>query len=202
MSSMRDEAGRKAWRFGLASGFAGVLLGMLLVWWGITSADSSNREEFCISCHEMRKPYEEYQNTVHNSNRAGIRVTCSDCHVPREVPSMVVHKISQAWQEWSSHLSRKLTTSEEYEAHRYAMAKAVWGEMKENDSRECRNCHDEAAVNAELQPPKVRAKHAKGKAEGMTCIDCHFGEAHKEPLGPGPNDLWPAKKPSTASSGK
>jgi cytochrome c-type protein NapC len=199
---MPGESRRKVWRSWLIAGLAGVVIGVLLAWWGITSADSSNREEFCISCHEMRKAYVEFQDTVHNRNRAGIRVTCSDCHVPRDVPTMVAHKAARALQEWSAHLSRKMATPEEYEANRYEMAKAVWGEMKQNDSRECRNCHDESAVNPELQPPNVRNKHAKGKAEGMTCIDCHFGEAHKEPLGPGPNDLWPAMKPTTASSEK
>jgi cytochrome c-type protein NapC len=200
--SLPKEGSRKGWRFGLSTAFAGLVVGMRVVWGALMSADSSNREEFCISCHEMRKPYEEYQNTVHNRNRPGIRVTCSDCHVPRDLPSMVGHKIGQAYQEWTSHLSRKLGTGAEYEAHRYEMAKAVWVDMKQNDSRECRHCHDESAVNTDLQPERVRAKHAKGKAEGLTCIDCHFGEAHKEPLGPGPLELWPVRKNSSGSNTK
>jgi len=44
-------------------------------------------------------------------------------------------------------------------------------------------------MSTELQSPKAQARHAKGKAENLTCIDCHFGIAHKEPDGPGPQDL-------------
>jgi cytochrome c-type protein NapC len=44
-------------------------------------------------------------------------------------------------------------------------------------------------MSSELQSEKARARHAKGKAEGKTCIDCHFGIAHKEPDGPGPQEL-------------
>ena len=40
-----------------------------------------------------------------------------------------------------------------------------------------------------LQSERAKARHAKGKAEGKTCIDCHFGIAHKEPDGPGPQEL-------------
>lgn len=28
---------------------------------------------FCLSCHSMSKPFEEYQGTVHFSNQKGIR---------------------------------------------------------------------------------------------------------------------------------
>ena len=30
----------------------------------------------------------------------------------------------------------------------------------------------------------------KAKTENLTCIDCHFGIAHKEPDGPGPRELF------------
>ena len=44
--------------------------------------------------------------------------------------------------------------------------------------------------SADLQSERAKARHAKGKAEGKTCIDCHFGIAHTEPEGgPGPQEL-------------
>lgn len=36
-------------------------------------------------------------------------------------------------------------------------------------------------MSSELHSERAKARHAKGKAEGLTCIDCHFGIAHKEP---------------------
>ena len=36
-------------------------------------------------------------------------------------------------------------------------------------------------------------RHAKARAENITCIMCHFGIAHREPDGPGPQELKLAK---------
>jgi cytochrome c-type protein NapC len=47
-------------------------------------------------------------------------------------------------------------------------------------------------MNLELQTTKARTRHAKGKAEGKTCIECHFAIAHHEPSGPGPAELFAA----------
>jgi len=44
-------------------------------------------------------------------------------------------------------------------------------------------------MDAEKQSETARARHAKARAEGTTCIDCHFGIAHAEPDGPGPREI-------------
>jgi cytochrome c-type protein NapC len=82
-----------------------------------------------------------------------------------------------------------LDTPEKYEKHRYDMAKREWTRIKKNDSAECRACHTEAAMSAELQSERARNRHEKGRKEGLTCIDCHAGIAHTEPDGPGPAEL-------------
>ncbi|NNJ92556.1 MAG: cytochrome c-type protein NapC, partial [Gammaproteobacteria bacterium] len=82
---------------------AGASIGVLLVafvvgiffWGGFNWAmEATNTEEFCISCHEMRENvYVEYVNTIHYSNRTGVRATCPDCHVPKEWVYKVKRKI-------------------------------------------------------------------------------------------------------------
>jgi cytochrome c-type protein NapC len=62
--------------------------------------------------------------------------------------------------------------------------------MKVTDSHECRNCHKSDQMSLELQTPRAQARHTKAKAEGLTCIDCHFGIALKEPEGPGSRELF------------
>jgi hypothetical protein len=57
------------------------------LWGGFnTAVEATNKEAFCISCHEMRdNVYKEYsENTIHYTNRTGVRATCPDCHVPKE----------------------------------------------------------------------------------------------------------------------
>ncbi|MGL5283196.1 MAG: NapC/NirT family cytochrome c, partial [Plesiomonas shigelloides] len=54
----------------------------VLFWGGFnTGMEMANTESFCISCHEMKdNVYEEYMETIHYSNRSGVRATCPDCH--------------------------------------------------------------------------------------------------------------------------
>ena len=40
--------------------------------------------EFCVSCHSMSQPKEEWESSNHFSNAKGIRAECADCHVPSE----------------------------------------------------------------------------------------------------------------------
>lgn len=168
---------------------AALFVGGLLMAAGAAGLAWTNTEKFCIGCHEMRdNVYAEFKGTIHDTNRSGVRAVCSDCHVPREPGPMLLRKV-QATFELYGHLVGKIDTKEKFEKHRYDMAKRVWTRMKQTDSLECRNCHHADAMSAELQSERAKSRHAKGKAEGKTCIDCHFGIAHGEPKGPGPNEL-------------
>jgi cytochrome c-type protein NapC len=173
---------------------AGVLLLTLLIGGSLLAAGAAglawtNTEQFCIGCHEMRdNVYAEFKDTIHDRNRSGVRAICSNCHVPREPIPMLQRKVRATFELWG-HFTGKVDTKEKFEAHRYELAKRVWTRMKQTDSLECRNCHHADAMDPEKQTEKARARHAKAKAEGLTCIDCHFGIAHKEPDGPGPQEL-------------
>ena len=71
----------------LATGGFGLAFVLGILFWGgfNTAMEWTNREAFCISCHEMKdNVYVEYRNTIHYQNRTGVRATCTDCHVPKE----------------------------------------------------------------------------------------------------------------------
>jgi len=73
-----------------------VLFGAGILFWGgfNWALEETNKESFCISCHEMEENvFKEYQNTVHYTNRTGVRATCPDCHVPKEWGPKMVRKI-------------------------------------------------------------------------------------------------------------
>lgn len=157
-------------------------VGGILFWGGFhTAMDATNTLEFCTGCHEMRDTvYEEYKETVHYTNRTGVRAVCSDCHVPKDWAHKVVRKI-KASKEVYGHLVGLIDTKEKFEAKRMEMAESEWASMKASDSRECRNCHAFDAMSVQKQKPKARENHAKAKKEGKTCIDCHKGIAHLLP---------------------
>jgi len=154
-----------------------------ILFWGAfnTSLEMTNNEEFCISCHEMEAyVYQEYKQTVHYTNRTGIRATCPDCHVPREWEHMVVRKVG-ATNELFHKMIGSIDTPEKFEAKRLELAEHVWEGMIETDSRECRNCHANEFMKLDSQSRLSQRKHARGIEEGLTCINCHRGIAHSLP---------------------
>ena len=132
--------------------------------------------------------FAEFKDTIHDTNRSGVRATCPDCHVPKELGPLLLRKVRASGELYGAAIG-KIDTREKFLAHRSEMAQRVWASMKSTDSRECRNCHTKDAMSKDLQSAKARARHEKGFAEGKTCIDCHFGIAHSEPEGPGPQDI-------------
>ena len=165
----------------LAISGLGFLAGIIF-WGGFnTGLEMTNSLEFCISCHEMRdNVYAEYKETIHFSNRTGVRAICSDCHVPKDWTHKMIRK-SQASFEVLGKIMGSIDTKEKFEAKRMELATHEWNRMKATDSRECRNCHSFEAMSAELQKQTPYKKHMKAKDEGKTCIDCHKGIAHHLP---------------------
>lgn len=183
---------RRAWRwfwspssrYGLGAVLVlGALIGVLF-WGGFNWAmEATNTETFCISCHEMeRNVYREYRTTSHYQNRTGVRAVCTDCHVPKEWVHKVVRKI-KATNELYHHFMGSIDTREKFEAKRLKLATNVWRDMKQTDSRECRNCHNFTFMDYSLQEKRSAEKHQTAINAGQTCIDCHKGVAHKLPPG-------------------
>lgn len=160
----------------------GVGVGIVL-WGGFNTAmEATNTEQFCISCHEMKvNVYEEYTDTIHYSNRTGVRATCPDCHVPKDWGHKMVRKI-QASKELYHHFMGHIDTPEKFEGERFRLAQNVWSQMKKTDSRECRNCHDFESMNYTKQEHRSSQSHQAAEEAGLTCIDCHKGIAHRLPM--------------------
>ena len=154
----------------------------------------ANSEQFCANaCHEMQPLLKEHKGTIHDVNRSGVRATCNDCHVPHDYIPNYLAKLGLFSDVWGHYVTHSIDTKEKFEAKRYELAKRVWVYMKENDSRECRHCHTTAKMDPDKQSEKALARHEKGRAEGLTCIECHFAIAHNEPDGPGPQELNAAR---------
>lgn len=153
----------------------------------------ANSEKFCAtSCHEMTYMAAEHRDTVHDKNRTGVRATCNDCHVPHGYIPNYLAKLGLFSDYWGHFVTHSIDTKEKLEAKRYELAKRVWVYMKANDSRECRHCHTTSKMDPDKQSDTAKDRHEKLRTEGLTCIDCHYGIAHTEPDGPGPQELTAA----------
>lgn len=160
-----------------------LIFGIGVMFWGAfnTSLELTNRQEFCISCHEMNQyVYQDFKQTQHFANRTGVRATCPDCHVPKQWVHMVVRKIG-ATNELYHKVIGSIDTPEKFQARRLHLARNVWRSMERTDSRECRNCHDYDSMRLRLQTLAARDRHERSIERGKTCIDCHKGIAHKLP---------------------
>ena len=154
-----------------------------ILFWGSFnwSLELTNTEEFCISCHEMENNvYQEYKKTTHYSSATGVRATCPDCHVPREWTHKVARKI-RASNELFHWAIGSINTREKFQAKRPILAKHVWQGMRDTDSRECRNCHKQGAMEGKKQSPMASKMHELALEWQQTCIDCHQGIAHTLP---------------------
>ena len=67
-----------------------------VVFWGAfnTALELTNTETFCTSCHEMHdNVFQELKQTIHFTNRSGVRASCPDCHVPHEWTHKIARKM-------------------------------------------------------------------------------------------------------------
>ena len=172
-----------------------LLIGGVIAVAGAAGLAWTSTEKFCIGCHEMRENvYKEFKGTVHDRNAFGVRAICSNCHVPHDVGPLLLRKARATFEIWG-HLTGVIDTREKFEKHRYELAKRVWTRMVTTDSLECRNCHVREAMVMSKQSEKAQSRHKKADAEGITCIECHFGIAHTEPEGElGPTEIKEALK--------
>ena len=140
-----------------------------IVFWGgfNTAMEWTNREEFCISCHEMKENvYVEYRNTIHYQNRTGVRATCPDCHVPKDWFAKIIRKI-QASNEVLHKVLGSIDTPEKFNAKRATLAQHEWDRMKKSDSQECRNCHNytymDYAEQNRRSAARTRSRSTRGR---------------------------------------
>lgn len=190
MTENHPGAIRRCWRFLKRPHAKYSLLALLVTgfvsgigFWGAfnTGMEATNKLEFCIGCHEMRDTvYQEYKESIHYSNRSGVRAICSDCHVPKDWTHKLIRKAKASGEVWGK-LTGSINTKEKFEAKRMELATHEWARMKAAGSQECLNCHNFDAMSPDLQKQTPYRKHMQAKADGKTCIDCHKGIAHQLP---------------------
>ncbi len=157
-----------------------------VIFWGgfNTALEVTNTERFCVGCHEMRENvFQELKQTIHYSNRSGVRATCPDCHVPHNWTDKIARKMQASKEVWGK-LFGTIDTPEKFRAKREELAQHEWARLKANDSLECRNCHSAVSMDLTKQSERASKSHQTFLFKGAkTCIDCHKGIAHKLPAG-------------------
>jgi cytochrome c-type protein NapC len=164
-----------------------------VIFWGgfNTALEATNRESFCIGCHEMNtNVYEELKQTIHFTNRSGVRATCPDCHVPHEWTDKIARKMQASKEVWGK-IFGTINTRDKFVAMRRELAEHEWARLKANNSLECRNCHSTESMDITKQGARAARVHERYLFTGeRTCIDCHKGIAHQLPNMDGVQPGW------------
>jgi cytochrome c-type protein NapC len=174
---------RPATTLSLAALALGGFLAGVIFWGGFNTAlELTNTEAFCTGCHEMRdNVFAELKDTIHYTNRSGVRATCPDCHVPHEWTVKIARKMQASKEVWG-HLFGTISTREKFVDMRGELAANEWSRFKANDSLECRNCHRTDYMDLTRQSARAAQAHNTFLLTGQrTCIDCHKGVAHNLP---------------------
>jgi cytochrome c-type protein NapC len=164
----------------------GGFIGGIVFWGGFNTAmEFTNTEPFCTGCHSHETfLYPELKQTIHFTNRSGVRAKCSDCHVPHEWTVKIARKIQASKEVWA-HLFGSIDTEEKFHARRLLLAQREWARFKANDSLECRNCHNYDSMDFTRQSVRAQTMHSTYlSSKEKTCIDCHQGIAHRLPYIP------------------
>ena len=186
MSEQQQGVTKRIWNRMRGAGLGLIALVFVagIVFWGgfNTAMEWTNREAFCISCHEMKdNVYQEYRNTIYASNRSGVRATCPDCHVPHDWTHKMGRKMQASKEVWGK-IFGTINTREKFLDKRLELAQHEWARLKANDSLECRNCHSFESMDFTRQGLRAAAIHERWLPGGeKTCIDCHKGVAHRLP---------------------
>lgn len=159
----------------------GISIGWLSLGGTAIVMNYTSSTEFCVSCHSMQIPYEEYEGSIHFSNAKGIRAECADCHIPTDPVDYLMTKIRASKDIYHEFVTGKIDNEDKYEQHRMAMAEDVWEQLRKNDSATCRSCHTYEAMDTYEQSEDSAKMHQYALENNQTCIDCHKGVAHFAP---------------------
>lgn len=139
---------------------------------------SSN--QFCANtCHEMTSTvYKELKTSTHWNTSSGVRASCADCHVSeRLLPAMWDHFLGT--NDLIVHLTSDVSEPGSFDKNfRVETANRVRMRMLDNDSKNCRTCHNMAAINPKRK--RGQKQHADALKNNTTCIACHYDLVHKE----------------------
>ena len=162
--------------------FTRLLLGYLLVYFvagaffvllSVVGLRATDHTEFCVSCHTMKHLYKETRNSRHYKNMNGVKIECSDCHIPDEIGGYLKRKLI-ASKDVFFELIRPAKTREEYERIRPRLVKEVREQYLKDDSAACRKCHAYANFSVQIKA------HKRAVKEKITCIVCHYNLVHGE----------------------
>ena len=147
-----------------------VLVFAVLTFQGVQHYTSKN--EFCITCHEMKFSYKWYKKSIHGSNSLGISVKCVDCHLPISFMGYFKTKVIDSAKDAYKHFFHPVKTEEKWIEKKEALDEHA---RERIENANCMKCHKDPKPGSE----EGRELHAEMDLETDKCVDCHADMFHK-----------------------
>ena len=130
--------------------------------------------QYCgSSCHEMQTAYQSWRLSPHGTNKSGISVNCTYCHLPSK-------------DKYFRHLAAKAYAGakdmyKHYFGGEYNVEEVRQKVLKNMPNERCKSCHNDLLTN--LASPAARTVHtavlnSSDKPE-IKCLKCHENVAHQ-----------------------
>ena len=165
---------KKMWALGAMFGVVGA---MVLVLASGFMVESTNTDEFCVSCHVMEPFRTSWKASVHGGkNPQGFTAQCVDCHLPHD--GFVNYLVTKARTGLSDIYHNIWIDGESFDW----AANAEENRLKFTFDSACHRCHHN------LTPPGISSggliahrAYIRGEANKM-CAECHMHVGHKDML--------------------
>ena len=169
------------WLFLCSLFVAGGLIGASAI---VISTEINRRtstDAFCTSCHSMAVMAADphFQQSGHEANAAGIRVSCSDCHIPPGNWFIETYAhVSSGLRDVIAEYTHNFDDPTVWQRRRGELALQVHDQMRRSSGITCRKCHDAVAIHPTSDAG--RSAHAALQQGRVTCIDCHANIVHSQ----------------------
>lgn len=176
--------GGKVFRFSLM--LLGVLVGIVIIVMGgrgVNKATSS--DAYCMSCHVHSHADDSWKLSSHATNRSGVIVHCSECHLPPKDGDLIHYSWSKLKHGAKDIYSFYAKDSADYEWHLKRTPEAARSFVY-NES--CLKCHGNIfPVSLTDKGGEAHLRYDMSDDVNKQCISCHIDVGHYNPNAHGAN---------------
>jgi formylglycine-generating enzyme required for sulfatase activity len=170
----RKSKGRKIrWIF-----VTGLVIGVLLTYYGNRYLEYTSTDEYCMSCHIHPQADESWQQSSHHNTKSGVVIHCVECHLPPKSSCNYLWTKGKTGLKdlWSYYT--KDSASFDWQ-HRSRLEYAV--KIAFNES--CEKCHENLFTKGLTSEGAVAHLYYVENKEklDLQCISCHLDAGHYNP---------------------
>ena len=158
--------------------FAGIVLGIFIVFLGFAGLRYSSSDSFCGACHVHPQATSSWRLSTHYKNESGVVTHCSECHLP---PGGIQHLKEKARLGIRDVIGAVFKDTDRID---WEERSALYHAVTYTFDSSCLRCHADL-YSLGLSAKGVEAhRHYENTRDKIYCINCHkeVGHFHEKPV--------------------